>query len=249
MAVLWQHTEGTTHYEVRSAGASRRLYTDGVFHSQFNPRRPVSGGLWDLLLLPAFFRPLGSIRRVLVLGVGGGAVIRQVQHFLQPDQIIGVELDPVHLRVARRFFGVGGKSVQLIRADAHEWVRAYDEEPFDYIVDDLFSAAEGEPVRAVAANATWFRDLARVLDPDGVLTMNFPSAYALRTCGYVRSRSVRRGFAGAFRLTSPLYENVIATFLRCPATRRELHRNLAATPDLDTRKKSCRLRFTVRRMD
>ena len=101
MALLWHKQDGNTRYEVRSAGNTRRLYTNGVFHSQYNSTQPVTGSVWDLLLLPAFFLPASSLKRVLVLGVGGGAVIRQLNHFLQPEQIVGVELNPVHLEVAR----------------------------------------------------------------------------------------------------------------------------------------------------
>ena len=246
MAVLWQYQNGTTRYEVRSAGASRRLYTDGVFHSQFNPRQPVSGGVWDLLFLPAFFKPSGSVRRVLVLGVGGGAVIRQIQYFLQPEQIVGIELDPIHLRIARQYFGVKGKNVRLVCADAVTWLRHYQGAPFDLVVDDLFSAAEGEPVRAVAADGDWFRLLKGVLAPRGVLTMNFPSIYDIRRCGYVCSPQVKRFFASAYRFTLPLYENAIGAFLRSSSTRRTLHRHLAACRELDLRNQSCRLPFDAK---
>ena len=45
MAILWQKIIKNTQYEVRSAGQTRRLYTDGVFHSQFNPQRAITGGV------------------------------------------------------------------------------------------------------------------------------------------------------------------------------------------------------------
>ena len=94
MAILWQKTIKDTRYEIRSAGQTRRLYTDGVFHSQFNPVHAVTGGVWDVLMLPAFFKPADSIKRVLVLGVGGGAVIHQLQRYIKPDEIIGVGIKP-----------------------------------------------------------------------------------------------------------------------------------------------------------
>jgi len=61
---------------VRSAGYSLRLYTDGVFHTQYNPGNPLTGHIWDLLMLPAFFYEPDTIKRVLVLGVGGVASIQ-----------------------------------------------------------------------------------------------------------------------------------------------------------------------------
>lgn len=55
MAIVWSRQLSGVHYEVRSAGNSLRLYTDGVFHSQYNPCRLITGHVWDLLMLPAFF--------------------------------------------------------------------------------------------------------------------------------------------------------------------------------------------------
>ena len=138
MSIVWQKTAGQDHYEIRNAGNSIRLYRNGVLHTQYNPRHPVSGNLWDLLLLPAFFREPATIRRVLVLGVGGGAVIRLLNRFLEPDSITGVELNPTHISVARRFFGIDRRQAMLVHDDAVKWLGKYRGPPFDYIVDDLF---------------------------------------------------------------------------------------------------------------
>ena len=98
MAVIWEQKTTGCHYEVRTAGNSVRLYKDGVFHSQWNDQRPLSNGVWDLLFLPTLFLPEPNIQRVLVLGVGGGAVINQFSRLLSPCNIVGVELDAVHIK-------------------------------------------------------------------------------------------------------------------------------------------------------
>lgn len=248
MAVLWSKQITGTRYEVRRAGGSRRLYTDGVFHSQFNPHRPVTGNVWDLLMLPAFFYPPGTIRRVLVLGVGGGAVIRQLLHFIGPAQVVGVELDPVHLYLARRFFGVRRKGVVLHQGDAVEWVRGYRGPPFDMVIDDLFGQEAGEPVRAVPASARWFNTLLGHLSPEGVLVANFASNEALGGCAYFSNRGVARRFKSAFRFTTPQSANAIGAFLRRAATGRMLRTRLAAVPGLDPARKTCGLRYRLRRL-
>ena len=139
MSLLWEKRTAGAHYQVRQAGRSLRLYTNGVFHSQYNPRRPVTGSVWDLLWLPAFFYPPDKLQRILVLGVGGGAVIRHLRRFIQPEKIVGVELSKIHLSIARRFFGIGGDDVELYQADAVDWVERYSGPPFDMIIDDLFT--------------------------------------------------------------------------------------------------------------
>ncbi|HEY9149150.1 MAG TPA: hypothetical protein VIQ22_09060 [Gammaproteobacteria bacterium] len=245
MAILWSKQEGDTRYEVRTAGNSRRLYTNGVFHSQYNPKAPVTGSVWDLLMLPAFFAPQ-RIRRVLVLGVGGGAVIRQLNHFLSPELIVGVELNPVHLEVARDYFAVEAQNVELHQADAIVWSRQYRGEPFDLIIEDLFGDNGGDPQRAIEADASWMRLLLKRLAPQGTLVINFGSGQELKQCGWFAAVAIRERFPAAFRLTTPLYENVIGAFLRAPAQAHELRRNLAAWPELDSSRKSCRLNYSLR---
>jgi spermidine synthase len=245
MSVLWERRVGGTLYQVRSAGCTRRLYTNGVLHSQYNPRRPVTGSVWDLLFLPAFFLPSAALRRVLVLGVGGGAVIRQLQRFVLPDTVVGIELNAVHLSVARRFFGVKGAGVTLERADAVDWVQRYHGTGFDMIVDDLFGDCDGEPQRAVVTDARWVNRLERCLNPGGMIVSNFASSLELDVSAFVADPVRRRGFASAFRLTTPQNYNVVGVFLRRRATTAQLRRRLQRVPELDPRKASG-LRYTIR---
>lgn len=248
MAVLWKKAIDGVCYEVRSAGHTRRLYTDGVFHSQFNLRRPVTGGIWDLLTLPALFAPSGAIRRALVLGVGGGAVLRQLLHFVSPEALVGVELNPVHLHLARRYFGLCDRRLELVAAEAEAWVGAYRGPRFDLIVDDAFGEQAGDPVRAIPASAAWFRTLLSRLSPHGVLVMNFISRDDLVGSAYFTSARVRARFSSAFELSHPLNENAIGAFLRSPGDSCVLRRRLLQIPELDPRRRGCRLRYRIRRL-
>lgn len=247
MALLWHKQHGTTRYEVRSAGNARRLYTNGVFHSQYNPRQPVTGSVWDLLMIPAFFAPQ-KLRRVLVLGVGGGAVIRQLNHFLQPKQIVGVEIDPIHLEVAERYFDVAAENVVLHQADALQWCETYQGPRFDMVIDDLFGEQGGEAQRVVAAESRWFRRLGRLLSPQGVLVFNHGSRRELRSSAWHTEPRIHNRYPSAFELTSSRFENAVAVYLRRPAEAGEMKSRLEATPLLDMRRRSCRLEYRLRKL-
>jgi len=114
MTVLWECRREGTHYSVRQSGASIRLYSNRVFHSQWNSNKPFAGGVWDCLSLPAFYLPEDSIKRVLLLGLGGGAVVRQLQIMTNFDQLNAIEIDQQHIDIARRWFGVNDDRVTLI---------------------------------------------------------------------------------------------------------------------------------------
>jgi len=244
MSIVWERLQGDTRYQVRRAGASLRLYTNGVLHTQYNPRRPLTGSVWDLLTLAAFLRPPGQVQRVLVLGIGGGAVIQQLRHFVHPQSLVGVELSGVHLSIARRFFGVRGGDVHLVRADAVRWLRGYRGEPFDLIVDDLFADADGQPERAVAADGRWSRLLLRHLTPAGILAVNFPTRQELDSAALLAEPDIRACFASAFRLSTPQNDNAVGVFCRLHATPRQLRERLKKTPGLDPR--SGPLRYRIR---
>lgn len=231
MALLWRKKSAGKTYEVRQAGNSLRLYTDGTFHSQYNPQSPLNGSIWDLLLLPALF-PFARPQRVLVLGVGGGAIIRQLQQLVEPREIIGVELDPLHLQIARRWFGLAGKRrISLINGDAIAWLRDYRGPGFDLIVDDLFAENGGSPHRAIAVDKNWGATLARHLTPGGALAINFESARSLRESALLSEASLRQKFADCFSLSTPGYENRIGAFFSQSVSRAKLEQNLAQLED------------------
>ena len=228
MALIWAKTTSDTHFEVRRAGRSVRLYTNGVFHSQFNPANPITDTVWNLLLLPAFFRPAEKTRRVLVLGVGGGAVIQLLHRFVRPERIVGVELDPTHIHIARRFFGITPDVADLVEADAADWLRRYKGPTFDLIIDDLFGEKDGEPIRAVEADGVWLKRLTSQLADDGVLVMNFIGMRMLREAGRTLQETVPSRFASAFSLCLPGFENAVGAFTTETRDARQLRRLLKA---------------------
>lgn len=246
MAVVWSHREGETLYEVRTAGHSIRLYRDGVFHSQYNPNRPLAGGVWDLLFIPSLFRTQG-IARVLMLGVGGGAAIRLYRELLSVKEIVGVELDPLHIGIAEEHFAVTGSGIELYCADALEWLASYRGDRFDVVVEDLFTESNGEAVRVATASASWFAFLLSVLRPGGILIVNFEDTGQMR-----RSIANYQQAAGrspiAYQFTQPTYGNCVCAFLSEPCRpavlRARLDEILAGYPDA----RQSGQRFRVRRV-
>lgn len=244
MAIVWQKQTSHKLYEVRRAGNSMRLYTNGVLHTQFNPRSPVTGSVWDLLSLGGFGVPEGNLRRILALGVGGGASLLQLNQWFQPEEIIGVELSSVHLKIAKRFFGLDTSPFRLIKADALKWIKDYRGPKFDLIIDDMFAEDFGEPYRVATADREWFGLLKRQLSPKGSLVLNFIDAQSFRY-GVAAARNVG-GFRAGFRLSTHNCENIVGVFGRSQFSSRELQEKLRKIPELDTRKLTCKLKYNIR---
>ncbi len=247
MAVVWRKQVKGSIYEIRTAGNSIRLYTDGIFHSQWNPNHSIGGNIWELLFIPALFVDPSSVRRVLVLGVGGGAVINLLGRFIQPSEVIGVDLDEIHLKLARRYFGVKSGKVKLVRSEAVAWAERYSGQPFDLVIEDLFvSDGNGEPVRAVMADRDWLRQLQNLLVPSGLLVMNHESSRQVKST----ARTARREglFANAVQLKTDNYDNAIGVFSNCELNHGILDTRLSGFRQLDRRYKSCKLKFSLRRI-
>jgi len=248
LAVLWKKQTRDSLYEIRSAGRTLRMYTNGVFHTQYNPAQPLTGHVWDLLMLPAFFYQPGEIQRVLVLGVGGGAVMNMLKIFVQPKEIVGVELNPVHITLARRFFNIKGKGMTLHQADAIRWLQQYKGEKFDLIIDDLFGEMDGEPFRAVKANSKWFALMLKNLSAEGAIVGNYIDLKDLKNSAGLSSQSISKRFSSVFQLTSQYNENFVGAFVRKKVSSQQLRSRLVLTPGLNPNLKTSRLRYRIRKL-
>ena len=225
MAILWEHEREGTQYSVRSHGESLRLYSNGVFHSQWNPNRPFAGGIWDCLSLPVLYRPVENLGEVLLLGVGGGAVIRQLVHLLPQTGVTGIEIDSVHVDIACRLFDVPAECIE--HADAVSWLRSRPrDQRYDVVIDDLFGHEAGEPVRAAVLDDAWVAELGEALHDDGLLIINAIDGRELQ-----RSVSVftAAGFRYGRRWSLPAYDNAIGVLSREPLHSREWSRRLDDT--------------------
>ena len=246
MALLWRDYVDGHWCEVRSAGASRRLYTDGVLHSQYNPRHVWTGGVWDLLTLPIFFLPPSARRSALVLGVGGGAVIHQLMAFCRPEKVVGVDLSRTYLDLAQQFFGLDYPRLQLHCQDARDWVEQTPGQAFDLIVEDLYGQADGEPQRGMELTPTWVTAMARQLHPQGALVVNcVEPAQVRQLCQSVNRCPARLGFRAAYRFQTSGYGNQVVALVRRSVTVYTLRANLRAHRESGTRRKSCRLDYSA----
>lgn len=221
MAIVWQETRDGTHYEVRNAGKTLRLYTDKVLHSQYNFDKKLTGSVWDLLFLPALCLQSTESRakplRVLVLGVGGGAVIHMMNEFFDCENITGIEMNATHIEIAKKYFKLNLETINLIEADAISWVESHsalnkNNEKFDIIIDDLFYEEDDEPVKVAPPNATWFYNLYSLLKPSGMIIMNFVGRQSAMSAAPIHDDSVAKLLPYGLHLTTPHYDNHVLAF-------------------------------------
>ena len=77
---------------------------------------------------------------ILVLGLGGGSVVQSIEekYHLEPKEIIGVEFDPVVIRLTLDEFKLDRyKELKIVEGDAFNYVRNCNHH-FDLIIVDIF---------------------------------------------------------------------------------------------------------------
>ena len=115
-------------------------------------------------------------RRVLVIGLGGGAMVRFLTHHDPGVQIDAVEIDPAVVRIANEYFGVRSEgNVRIHTGDAVKFVESTLER-YDVIFMDAFlrpsddTDTTGVPTRLKTID--FLRHLQKTLNPGGVVAFN-----------------------------------------------------------------------------
>lgn len=115
-------------------------------------------------------------RRVLIVGLGGGAMVRFLTHYEPNVQIDAVEIDPAVVRIADQYFGVrSGGNVRVHTADAVKFVEATTDR-YDVIFMDAFLRPSDDTDRVgVPSRLKTLEFLGRLkaaLNPGGVVAFN-----------------------------------------------------------------------------
>jgi spermidine synthase len=157
--------------EVRVGRRGRALRVDGTFASWYAPGRVLTGSVWDALAAPLLLLPEARRRSALLLGLGGGSVAR-ILRALEPDlRIVGVEQSREVLRAARRWLDLDGLGIEVVEADAHEYLRR-GRGRHDLVIEDIFVGRGRALHKPDWLPAPGLALALRQLRPGGVLVVN-----------------------------------------------------------------------------
>jgi SAM-dependent methyltransferase len=157
--------------EVRRVRGGLELRIDGTQASVHRPGRALTGVVWWALASPILLLPRDRPRRVLLLGLGAGSVARALRALDPEAEIVGVELNPEVLRVARRHFDLDRLGIEMVAGDAREYLRR-GRRRFDLIVEDLFVGTSRAVRKPEWVPGEGFRLIRRRLRPGGYVVSN-----------------------------------------------------------------------------
>ena len=110
-----------------------------------------------------------DVKRVLVLGLGGGAVPLYLAHFLPDATVDSVEVDPGVIEAAKKYFGLREtERFHLIEGDGRIYLNRHSEK-YDIIVLDAFS---GSYIPFHMMTKEFYQLVREHLAPQGVVAIN-----------------------------------------------------------------------------
>lgn len=103
---------------------------------------------------------------VVLLGLGGGEMLRQAQRVAPDAVLVGVDIDAHTVELARTEFHAPGL---LLVSDAIDWVDIWPPERVSVVMVDLYNDSEIVPA---ATRLTFLAGCYRLLRPGGLFMMN-----------------------------------------------------------------------------
>jgi predicted membrane-bound spermidine synthase len=179
------------------------LDVQGATYATWHPRQVLTGYSWDGLSLGCLLRFDGPPRSVLVLGLGGGTVTRQLRALLPDVRIVGVEIDDGVIDLARRWLHLDDSNVEVHVGDAYDFL-ARGTERFDAVIDDLFLTGAEDVVRSRIPEGDTLALVRSRVAPGGVVIANVITDVGPHQAVRRRARAAfRAGFASARVITPP----------------------------------------------
>ena len=113
---------------------------------------------------------LSHIQTVLLLGLGGGSIIKSLRsRFRYRGTIQAVEVDPLMIRMAQEEFGIGrDKQTQIACCEASDYV-SKETRTFDLVMVDLF--IDDRVSKEILSEEFW-RTLKDRVSPNGYIIFN-----------------------------------------------------------------------------
>lgn len=169
----------------------RVLVIDGIFMTS-----EVEEHFYHEMLVHPALVTAPSPRRVLVVGGGDGGTVREVLRHPSVERCVMVEIDGLVVEASQAHLPTVGRAwddprLDLRIGDGIRYVAETDEGPFDVVLlDGTDPVGPGEGL----FNEAFYRDVDRVLTPDGVFALQSESPILTSDVFYEIQETLRRVF-------------------------------------------------------
>lgn len=110
-----------------------------VSRSGYQTVQRVDGGLTGYYYdAPTYLLKSRQVSDVVLLGLGGGEMLRATRRVQPTARLTGVEIDPDVAALARTTFGMEQLGVKIVVADAQRWVENQLIDSYDAVLVDIY---------------------------------------------------------------------------------------------------------------
>lgn len=171
--VLFRQDTQYHRITVTESGDVRNLRFDATRQSGIDLRDGITSAVRypDYIQLSMALKP--DAQRVLVMGLGGGLITKRFWHDYPTMKVDSVEIDPVVVDVARRYFAFPTDSrLRVFTQDARRYVQT-TKDTYDIVVVDAYYA-DAMPFHLTTQE--FFKETKSRMATDGVLAYNVISS-------------------------------------------------------------------------
>ncbi|MBI4878148.1 MAG: fused MFS/spermidine synthase [Planctomycetes bacterium] len=149
-------------------------------------------------------------KKCLIVGLGGGAMVRFLRHHFPDCRVDAVEIDPAVVQIAAEYFGTTPEErARIFTEDAFDYLARTDEK-YDVIYMDAFlkpgegNDSTGAPLHLKTVR--FLKSLHARLEPGGVVAFNMMAGPAMAR----DLEAISRAFPSAYSLQVPKRTNLVA---------------------------------------
>src|SRR5436190_13528701 len=172
-AVVFEKFSPYHHVQVLDEGGMRMLSFDGTRETRMSLINPLQGHFeyTEYFHMPWIWNH--DIHRVLMIGLGGGSTQRSYQHYYTNVTVDTVELDPVVVDVAKRYFTVKETpQLKVINEDGRVFLNSSTNR-YDVILMDAYTTTRyGSSLPPHLTTKEFFQVANTHLTTNGVLAYN-----------------------------------------------------------------------------
>lgn len=164
----------TTAYntvEINQVGKRIDMDVEGATFATWHPEHYLTGYSWDAVTAGCLLHPEHPPASILMLGLAGGTVARQLRLLLPDVKITAIEIDPVLVELARTYMELEPMNVHVEVADAYHWLKTCPDH-YDVVIDDIYLSGRVDVERPLAPTGETLALLRRCTAPSGLVVAN-----------------------------------------------------------------------------
>lgn len=200
-----------------------------AIHSIYDPQQVLTGGPWDYFMTGPLFNPhadTASVKSALFIGLAGGTAARQAALAYPGVQMDGVEIDPVVVKLAKKYFALDRSDLHIVVDDGRYYLRRTDRR-YDLVGIDAYRQPY---IPFQLTTKEFFQEVSDHLLPNGSVVVNVGRAGLDYRLVDVIASTMRAVFPHVYEIDVKGYDNTMVIGTGDAASLDNFRRNAAALP-------------------